>query len=295
MLSGPPRTLLISIGIMDDQVLQLLKDTQKGASVKNAEASLRNLYDNPQLPFALLNIAAHDAIDTPTRQSALTTLKTYISATWSPEFEDTFLGHVFLSHEDKSRTRSQIFAFSVRETGSASSELQKLAASVTSKIASSDFPDEWPDLFNSTLEVINTSKSNIAIEGALRVLNELVDSGLSEEQFFVVARDLVNAFYHVAANSQRSLFVRALALDTFQSCFGILEMVMADNGPAIKAFLDESLKAWMEFFLSVIKEPLPAPGTDIKDVNDPRRGVITLKVQVVKVSLAACPYYAPIC
>lgn len=275
---------------MDDQVLQLLKDTQKSDTntIRNAENNLRSLYANPQFPFSLLNIAGHDGVDVAGRQSALTTLKNYVSATWSPQFDETFLGQIFLDHEAKARLRNQIFALAVKETGSASSELQKLAASVTSRIASIDFPDEWPDVFNSTLHVINTSNSDIAIEGALRVLAELVDSGLSEEQFFIVARDLVNAFHHVATNPERSLFVRSLALNVFQGCFGILEMVMADHGPAIKSFLDESLKTWMEFFINILKEPLPPTpqqnGVSVKSVDSPRRGAITLKVQAVKVS-----------
>lgn len=269
---------------MDAQVLQLLRETLKSdtAAIKNAEQGLLSAYSNPQFPFALLSVASQDSLDTAARKSALTTLKNYVSAAWSPQFDETFTGNVYLDEEAKGRVREEIFAIAASQTSTASTDLQPVAAAVVAKIANADFPDQWPNLFESIIQVINTQNSDVTIKGALKILYELVDSGLTEDQFFAVARDLVGAFHRIAASNERGLNVRAYALNVFQATFDLLEMVMSDHGPAVKAFLDESLKQWMEFFTSVLQEPIPPPTGQAGNKDDPRRGLITLKVQVVK-------------
>jgi importin-9 len=272
---------VVQLAIMDEQVLQLLRDTLKSdnTAIRNAEQQLRSAYHNPQFPFALLAAASQDSINISIRKAALTALKGYVSAAWSPQFDETFQGQIYLDHEAKARVRDQIFGIAANQS---SVELQPLAANVVGKIANSDFPDEWPDLFESIISIINTSNYDSTIKGALKVLYELIDSGLTEDQFFAVARELVSAFHRVASSSERGLNVRAFALNVFQSSFDMLEMVMADHGPAVKRFLDESLAQWMEFFTSVLSEPIPPPTGPKSDKDDPRRGLITLKVQVVK-------------
>ena len=267
---------------MEDHILSLLKDTLKSdtIAIRNAEQSLNSLYPDPQFPLALLNIASHTDVDVSSRQSSLTTLKNYVSATWSPQFDETFQGSVYLNDEAKSKVRDQVFEISVTPAGSGSSDLQGLAASVVGKIASADFPDEWPNLMQSLLNLVNTSSDNAALRGALKTLAELIDAGLAEDQFFAAARDLVSAFQHVSTNNTLELNTRALSLNVLQTSFDTLEMVMKAHEKDVKSFLDECLKTWMTFFLTVLQEPLPAPSQS-QTANDPRRGLITFKIQVV--------------
>jgi hypothetical protein len=197
---------------------------------------------------------------------------------------------VYLDDQGKTRVREQVFAICTTEGDSTSKDasIQALAAGVASKIASVDFPDAWPLLFPSLLNILNTSTNDTPIHGSLRVLAELVDSGLTEDQFFMVARDLVSALQHVAMDNNRGLSVRAMTLNVFRACFEMLEMVMGDHGPAVKAFLDESLKSWMPFFIETIKEPLPQMAN--VDQNDSHmRGLVALKVQVVLVCQSVLP------
>jgi hypothetical protein len=268
---------------MEQQVLQLLQATTRPdtAVIRDAEQSLLRLYPQQEFPFALLTIASHNDIESSSRKAALTALKNYVSTTWSPQFDETFTGQVYLSDEAKARVREQVFAICTLEGNQAPKDatIQALAAGVASKIATVDFPDAWPSLFPSLLTILETSTDDAPIHGALRVLAELVDEGLTEEQFFVVARDLVNALQHVAVDHNRGLIVRAMTLNVFRACFEMLEMVMADHGAAVKQFLTESLKAWMPFFMETLKQPLP----EIVKSNDAHlRGLVALKVQVVK-------------
>jgi hypothetical protein len=278
---------------MEQQVLQLLQATTRPDTVviKNAEQGLLNCYpQSPDFPLALLTIASHTDIDPGSRKAALTALKNYVLATWSPQFDETFAGKVYLDDQGKTRVREQVFAICTTEGDSTSKDasIQALAAGVASKIASVDFPDAWPLLFPSLLNILNTSTNDTPIHGSLRVLAELVDSGLTEDQFFMVARDLVSALQHVAMDNNRGLSVRAMTLNVFRACFEMLEMVMGDHGPAVKAFLDESLKSWMPFFIETIKEPLPQMAN--VDQNDSHmRGLVALKVQVVLVCQSVLP------
>ncbi|KAK5455936.1 hypothetical protein LTS15_005254 [Exophiala xenobiotica] len=273
---------------MEQQVLDLLQATTRPdtAVIRTAEQGLLNLYPQPEFPFALLTIASHNDIEPGPRKAALAALKNYVQATWSPQFDETYRGTTYLDDTAKARVRDQVFAICTVEGDRAKDAIvQALAAGVASRIASIDFPDAWPSLFPSLLAILNTSTNDAPVHGALRVLAELIDSGLTEEQFFMVAQDLVNALQHVAVDNNRGLIVRAMTLNVFRSCFEMLEMVMGDHGAAVKAFLDESMKTWMPFFMDILKAPLPVSDSSAVaiDQNDGNfRGLVALKVQVVK-------------
>lgn len=160
---------------------------------------------------------------------------------------------------------------------------------MVSKIASADFPDQWPDLFPHLVSVLNAHESDAATLGSLRVLYELVDSGLSDEQFFAVAADLVNALRQATIDSQRDAIVQAMALKVLSSCFDNLEQLLeTEHAPSIKAFLNESMKSWMNYFTTTLRQSLPevtqaelSQGT--VGVMRSWKGIIALKTQIIKV------------
>lgn len=160
---------------------------------------------------------------------------------------------------------------------------------VVSKIANVDFPDQWPALLPTLLQVIPNGP-DAQLHGALKVLLDLVDDSLSDDQFFSVARDIVAAVYGVAVNDNRKGFLRALAISVFRSCFEIMEIVKDEHGQEVKGFAEETLKAWLPFFLDVMKKSLPAQpkGGDEGyesgrgDQPEQYQGLVAVKVQVVK-------------
>jgi importin-9 len=277
---------------MEQRVVQLLQSAhaRDNNTRKEAELNLLRLYAEPQLPFALLSVSAVTDIDESIRQSALLTLNRVVVATWSPKFDEDFKGTVVLDAEAKAKVRSQVLAIGTGDDGgqAASRKIKNAASLVASKIAKSDFPDEWPELLPHLLQTLSGDKSDLQVHGALRVLSDLVESGFSEEQFFVVARDLVSGLYHVASNTQRRPRLCALAVSVFRACFDTLEMVMEDHKVAVKAFLDQALQGWMAFFTETLKSHLPEiPKEEEENQEDGPpaywRGLVTLKLQVVKV------------
>ena len=158
-----------------------------------------------------------------------------------------------------------------------------------SKIANIDFPDQWPNLLSALLHLIPNA-TEPQLHGALNVLSELVGDALNEDQFFSVAREIVNSVYNVAMNTSRKPVLRALAVSVFRGCFDIMDMVKEEHGQDVRSFADEALKAWSPFFLDAMKLGLPArPKTDDEGYESERgdrpdvwRGIIALKLQVVK-------------
>ncbi|GAQ06196.1 hypothetical protein ALT_3517 [Aspergillus lentulus] len=273
---------------MEQQLLTLLADTQSPAADtrKAAELQLLRLYSNEQFPLSLAAIASHDSVPTNLRQSSLSVLRTFITAAWSPNL-DEFKGQVLINDTNKAQLRRVLLELAT--TADVQERKVKSSASyAVSKIASADFPDEWPELLPSLLQVINDANSSAgALHGALKVLLDLVDTGFSEEQFFGVARDLVTTLFNIATSESRKPMLRALAVAVFRSCFDTLEMVLEQHKVAVKQFMDEVLSGWSPFFIETLKAPLPQAPSEQEESKEGEvpsqwRGIIGLKLQVVK-------------
>ncbi|OJJ65009.1 hypothetical protein ASPSYDRAFT_140928 [Aspergillus sydowii CBS 593.65] len=273
---------------MEHELLSLLADTQSPAADtrKASELQLLHLYSNENFPLSLAAIASHDSVPTNLRQSALSVLRTFITAAWSPNL-DEFKGQILINDVNKAQIR-QVLLDLATTTEVAERKVKSGASFAVSKIASADFPDEWPELLPALLRIINDTNSTPgALHGALKVLLDLVDTGFNEEQFFNVARDLVSTLFNVATNESRKPMLRALGVAVFRSCLDTLEMVLEQHKVAVKQFMDEVLTGWSPFFIETLKAPLPQAPTEQEESKDTEvpsqwRGVIGLKLQVVK-------------
>lgn len=150
-----------------------------------------------------------------------------------------------------------------------------------SKIASVDFPERWPNLLPTLLHIIPTANDN-QLHGALKVLGDLVEDSLSEDQFFTVARDIVNVVYSISTSDAKKDIIKALAVSVFRSTFDIMDIVKDEHGNEVKGFADEIITAWSPFFLETMKRSLPAATNVNAQQPDEWRGIIALKLQVVK-------------
>ena len=271
---------------MEEQLVRLLTETQSSQEGlrKNAEWQLKQQYTNPDFPVALISIGQHSDAPIDIRQSALLYLKTFVLACWSPQF-DEFNGQLYADDGKKAQIRQSLLDLAL--SGRDERKIKSAASLVVSKIATADFPDEWPDLLPTVLNVVGTG-TDAQLHGALKVLGELVDDCFNDVQFFKVARDLVKVVHNVAVNEAWRPTLRALAVSVFRSCFDTLEMVMEDHKAEVKAFAEETLTGWIPFFISTLKQPLPSAPSDTDDDKDngsPElyRGSVALKLQVVKV------------
>lgn len=274
---------------MEQELLSLLADTQSATTSTRqaAELQLKQLYSNESFPISLTAIASHESVPVNLRQSALSVLRTFIGAGWSPNLDD-FKGQVLLDDANKAQIRSALLELATtKET--AERKVKASASYAVSKIASADFPDDWPELLPALLQIINDpNSSDSVLHGALKVLLDLVDTGFGEEQFFNVARDLVSSLFAVATSETRRPILRALSVAAFRACFDTLEMVLEQHKTAVKQFVDELLSGWSPFFVSALKAPLPPPPSEAEankegEIPSQWRGVVGLKIQIVKV------------
>lgn len=282
---------------MEQELLPLLADSLASAADtrKSAELHLLRSYSNESFPLSLAAIASHDSVPTNLRQSALSVLRTFIAAAWSPHL-DEFKGQVLVNDANKSHIRRVLLELATT-ADSPDRKVKSAASYAVSKIASADFPDQWPELLPSLLQILSDpSSSATAVHGALKVLLDLVDTGFNEEQFFNVARNLISTIFAIATSDSRKPILRALAVAVFRSCFDTFEMILEQHKEAVKQFMDEVLAGWSPFFIATLKADMPEPPSEQEEWKDSEvpsrwRGIIALKVQVVKVALPPllCP------
>ncbi|RDI78933.1 hypothetical protein Vi05172_g11033 [Venturia inaequalis] len=271
---------------MEDQIVHLLADTQSAQESprKHAELQLQTVSATPGFGIALVSVASHDSVPLNIRQAALLYLKTFVQSSWSPQF-DEFKGQVLVNNEDKAQLRNMLLEIAV--SGGQDRKIKAAASYAVSKIASADFPEEWPHLLPTVLQVVQAGADD-QLHGALKVLRDLVDECFNDEQFFRVAEDLISAVYKLATDHTKRPILRALAVDIFRGCFDILEMVMEDHKSEVKAFADKALTLWVPFFIDILESSLPNPPTEAdeesrNEVAQSYRGFVALKLQVVKV------------
>ncbi|KAI5463506.1 putative importin beta-5 subunit [Mariannaea sp. PMI_226] len=268
---------------MEDQLVQLLANTQSSeqAPRQQAEIELKRARTNPAFPQSLANVASHSSVDTSIRQAALTNLRLFIEGNWSPEQVE---GEPQIPISDDVRVQLKQTLLDLALSPEGDRKVKISASYVVGKIAIHDFPDQWPTLLPTVLGVMS-SGTDAQLHGALRVLGDLVEESVSEEQFFSMARDIAKGLAEVALNENRKPVLRALAISVFRGCFDLMNMIKEDHGKEVKAFADELLKDWNPFFVTVLKSRLP--DADLSSGSQPEswNPIIALKLQVVKTLL----------
>ena len=248
----------------------------------DAERRLEQLYANDAFPISLISIASHRSVSLEHRQAALLSLKKVVLKTWSPSIEG-YEGPNQMSDAVKEQVRHAILLIST-----ATEEQKKIigaASYVVSKIASADFPEQWPTLLPTLLALVPQA-DDAQLHGVLVVLGDLVDDGFDEEQFAGSAAELVKCIYEVAVNGQKKLMTRSLAVSIFRSCLDTMEVVMQTNPKAVQQFMQSASDVWVPFYIDTVKLPLPPVPSEGEEPGSPGvggwRGLIALKTQAVK-------------
>ncbi|KAJ4289496.1 hypothetical protein N0V88_006978 [Collariella sp. IMI 366227] len=264
---------------MDEHLAQLLASThdKNEGPRKQAELDLIHAQPNPEFPLSLARIGAHAGVPVEIRQSALSYLRNFVEKNWAPE-DDGPAVHIPIPDSTKDQLRHAVLELVL---STEDERKVKVGASyVVSKIATADFPHHWPALLPSVLGVMPTG-TDAQLHGALRILQDLVEESLTDEQFFSVARDIIKACYDVALNENRKPTHRALAILVFRSCFDLMDIVKEDHKKEVKAFAEQVLSGWLPFLEQVIKSPLP-PLEQSGSQPDTWYGPVALKNQAVK-------------
>ncbi|KAI0515320.1 armadillo-type protein [Xylaria bambusicola] len=264
---------------MEDQLVQVLANTQQAAEGPRiqAELDLKRAQTNPAFPLSLANIGRHASVSVEIRQSALFTLRRFIESHWTGENDDG--PTIPIADDVKDQIRPLVLDLALNFEGDR--KIKTAASHVVGKIANVDWPEQWPTLLPTLLNVIPTGNDN-QLHGALKVLSDLVEESLSDDQFFSMAQEIVKVVYDAAINENRKPALRALAVSVFRGCFDLMDTVKDEHHKEVTAFAEEALKGWFPFFLETLKIQLP--GFDPQSNSQPEswNGLIALKFQIVK-------------
>lgn len=263
--------------------MQLLANTQlpDQGPRQQAEIELKRVRTNPAYPVSLAKIASHASVSTAVRQSALTSLRQFIENNWAVGDQDEE-PIVPIADDTRAILRQSLLDLALNQEDDRKVKIS--ASYAVGKIAIHDFPDQWPSLLPTILSTI-PSGSDAQLHGALRVLGDLVEESLSEDQFLSMARDIANALTEVALNDNRKPMLRALAISVFRSCFDLMNMAKDDHAKEVKGFAEEILARWNPFFMTVLKTRLPDADLSEGSQPDSWNHMVALKVQVVKALL----------
>ncbi|OAA69529.1 Armadillo-type fold protein [Cordyceps fumosorosea ARSEF 2679] len=268
---------------MEDQLLQLLAATAQPDQNQRmgAEMELKRVQTSPAYSVSLANIASHTAVDIGTRQLALSTLRLFIENNWSNE-DPGADAPIPIADDTRQLVRQSLLDLAL---SSEDDRKVKIAASYAlGKIAIHDFPEQWPSLLPTVLSVFPNGNDS-QLHGALRVLGDLVEESLTEDQFFTMARDIAIALTQIATSEDRKPLIRSLAISVFRGCFDLMSMVKEDHATEVTAFAEELLKDWNPFFLNVLKSRLPETSNPDNVQPTEWNSIISLKLQVVKTLL----------
>ncbi|EXA48175.1 hypothetical protein FOPG_08349 [Fusarium oxysporum f. sp. conglutinans race 2 54008] len=268
---------------MEDQLVQLLSNTQlseQGPRLQ-AELELKRARTNPAFPLSLANIAAHTSIDTNIRQAALSNLRLFIENNWSNDDPDD--GPI-IPISDEARGQLKQVLLDLVLSPEDDRKVKISASYAVGKIAVHDFPEQWPSLLPTVISVVPAGTDS-QLHGALRLLNDIIEESLSEDQFFSMAQDIAKALAEVALNENRKPMHRALAISIFRGCFDLLNMIKEDHAKEVRAFADGLLQQWNPFFITVLQSPLPEANLESGSQPDSWSHIIALKLQVVKTLL----------
>ncbi|KIL92684.1 hypothetical protein FAVG1_03864 [Fusarium avenaceum] len=268
---------------MEDQLVQLLSNTQlpDQGPRQQAEIELKRARTNPAFPLSLANIAAHTSIETNIRQAALTNLRLFIENNWSNDEVDDE-PQIPISEEARGQLKQVLLDLVLSQDNDRKVKIS--ASYAVGKIAVHDFPDQWPTLLPTILSVVPAG-TDAQLHGALRLLSDIIEESLSEDQFFSMVQDITKALAEVALNENRKPMHRALAISIFRGCFDLLNMIKEDHAKEVRAFADGLLQQWNPFFITVLKSSLPEANLESGTQPDSWSNIIALKLQVVKTLL----------
>lgn len=242
---------------MDSQLLELIRNVQSAdaRSRKHAEQALEEASnsDVDRYMLTLISVGQEPSIATPLKQSALLLLKKSILKSWNIGFAD--FQEPPASPNVKASVRQGLFDL----IGSQERKVRSVCALLLSKIASVEFPDEWPGLIDRLVEFIQ-SGDPVQVHGALTVMKELLRESIAEKEFYTYGETIISTLFEVASNENYSWVARGTAVECFSSCVQFFLMADDTQQEMIESFAEKAIAQWCDLFATILKHPLQSPG-----------------------------------
>lgn len=234
-----------------EAITGLLQQIQSNDSqvIKDAESRINDLCATnvDGLVSTLVQIGTSDAIDTSTRQAALLVLKPVILQHWNIGFEQ-FTGPA-ISTDIKNQIRGHLMQFI---STTSNPKLENATALLLSRIASVDFPDEWPNLLDELYGMVHNAKDRNTMNNALMVLHEVLNDALSEIEFFKIAQQLTGLLLSVFSPDDNLAQAEddawkscTLAAQCFHGCLEFFLMAEKSSRVQMTDVSEQIIDQWM--------------------------------------------------
>ncbi|KAH8119757.1 ARM repeat-containing protein [Phellopilus nigrolimitatus] len=237
------------------QCLAASLNTDPNARI-SAELRINELLPSPETAVALSNIVLAQDVEVSLRQMIII-LRKYVNERWSPFFP-AFKGNA-PSVEIKFQVRGAIF----NGLSDPNRKIRSSCAHTLSLIASSDWPEEYPDLLSSLINLLSSSSLD-SVHGAMQVFNEFIKSDLTEDQILPVLRELLPVLLNILGSTRHTPLTRARAVSVFRQCITTLYMVKEQHPQAVKEATGSILPVWTEAFKVLLNAP---PQQDVENVQ----------------------------
>ncbi|KAK0530068.1 hypothetical protein OC835_004125 [Tilletia horrida] len=246
-------------------------NTRRAAEAQLAALHAQNTDVGPALSVLVLPAAPSPIApsETALRQAAALSLRQLVKAKWSPLFEQ-FTGYPTgpggapeaIPEGAKQTVRTNL----LHALASSPTKSARLAASYTlAAIASSDFPDQFPELLPSLGQMLQEQSPPDTVHGALAFLTEFVRDELDEQQIVGIGQDLLPLMERILADTKYSPFLRARTLLIFRQLLTTLHMLKDTFPDIVKNAIDNLLPRWLQALTGLVS-------SDILPELDPSTG-----------------------
>ncbi|KAJ3339970.1 Importin 9 [Gonapodya sp. JEL0774] len=217
----------------------------------SAEAKLKELSRTPAYAAALVEITLSQALPVNQRQLAAVSLKNYVDKNWSEQEDGEKFEGPEPPEEVKALVRNQI----LNGLSDPQTRIRSAVAYAVSKIAHTDWPEQWPDLLNVLLANLQSGEAS-RVHGAMRVLAEFMKNDVTDQQFPHVAPILLPELFKIFSNPQTyPPQSRARCASVFRDAVDMLNNVKEEHPDAPTQFLLPLMPGWMSAFQVVLAAP----------------------------------------
>ncbi|KAF5384768.1 hypothetical protein D9615_001050 [Tricholomella constricta] len=236
-----------------------------------AELKLSEYFASPETGLALSQLILAQDADLFLRQSASIVLRKYVKERWSPYF--TAFKGAAPPVEVKTQIRHAVF----QGLSDKNRKIRSLCAHTLSSIANCDWPDEYPELLSSLINLLS-SNSPESVHGAMQVFTEFIKSDLTEDQILPVLRQLLPVLLSILGSTEsHSAPTRARTVSVFRQCVTALFMVKDQHPQATKEAVASVLPVWLEAFKVLLKIN---PSQDVQ--NTENWDGLAVRIQIFK-------------
>lgn len=232
---------------MADQIIaSLLSTMSPDINVRQAaEAELQILEVTEDFCVHLSKITVDRNFDSGLRQLASLILKRYVDSHWSA------LSDKFSPPETNDTAKMAVRQMLPLGLSDPEHKIRTGIAYAISTIASWDWPEDWPGLFDCLMQGLSSGEQN-SVHGAMRVLTEFIRD-ITDVHMLKVIPALLPEMYKILADGERyDIRIRSRAVNIFQNC-AAFTVDVSNRKSELHVSLARFVPSFLENFIATLK------------------------------------------